>query len=273
MRVLVHDGMRALQAQTTTNGPQVTSTRGTNLSGSMEGAGGIGGLLGRSHGYSAGNWSTHNYYHADGNGNVTYLVNSSQTLAARYRYDAYGNLLSIWESFYNLGTANTYRFSSKEVHLLTGLYYYGYRWYAPNVQRWVSSDPLGEPGFEYLRDSRKPLMMGEAVLQRANLYEFCYNSPEQFIDRFGLWVSAAVMTGIEHVASEAMRNCECPSCCRNAFLAGEATLHGGLIGAAVEAGVQGPAGAGSILFDGIFFLWDTYDLARDYHECMDRVSK
>jgi hypothetical protein len=64
------------------------------MSGSLEGAGGIGGLLARSHGYSSGNWSTHNFYHADGNGNITYLVNSSQTVAASYRYDPFGNLVS-----------------------------------------------------------------------------------------------------------------------------------------------------------------------------------
>src|SRR4051812_1727432 len=50
----------------------------------MEGTGGIGGLLARSDGYSGGNGScaTHNYYHADGNGNVTYLAKSDQTVLA-----------------------------------------------------------------------------------------------------------------------------------------------------------------------------------------------
>src|SRR5205809_5140641 len=43
---------------------------------------------------------------------------------------------------------NVYRFSSKEIHVNSGLYYYGYRWYAPNLQRWLNRDPLGEPGFE-----------------------------------------------------------------------------------------------------------------------------
>ncbi|MCW5550995.1 MAG: hypothetical protein KIS67_02395 [Verrucomicrobiae bacterium] len=48
--------------------PTVSYTRGRNLSGSLEGAGGIGGLLARSHGYSSGNWSTHNFYHTDAGG-------------------------------------------------------------------------------------------------------------------------------------------------------------------------------------------------------------
>jgi YD repeat-containing protein len=62
-------------------------TRGPDLSGTMEGAGGIGGLLARSSG------STHYFYHADGNGNITYLVDSSQAMAATYRYDPFGNTI------------------------------------------------------------------------------------------------------------------------------------------------------------------------------------
>jgi hypothetical protein len=71
----LYDGMRVIQERNASNTPTVSYTRGRDLSGSLEGAGGIGGLLGRSHGYSSGTWSTHNHYHADGNGNVTFLVN------------------------------------------------------------------------------------------------------------------------------------------------------------------------------------------------------
>ena len=105
--------MRVIQECNLSGTPTVSYTRGTDLSGSMEGAGGIGGLLGRSHGYSSGNWSTHNFYHADGNGNITYLVNSSQALAASYRYDPFGNTTA---SSGTLASANVYRFSSKRRH-------------------------------------------------------------------------------------------------------------------------------------------------------------
>src|SRR5437867_4089092 len=104
--------------KTNSNARTVNYTRGTDLGGSFEGAGGIGGLLARSHGYSSGNWTNHNYYHADGNGNITYLVNSSQTVAASYRYDPFGNTMS---SSGTLASANVYRFSSKEIHVLSGM--------------------------------------------------------------------------------------------------------------------------------------------------------
>jgi RHS repeat-associated protein len=160
----VYDGMRVIQERNEVNTPQVSYTRGNDLSGSLEGAGGIGGLLARSHGYSSGNWSTHNCYHADGNGNITYLVNSSQTLAASYLYDPYGNTIS---SSGSLASANVYRFSSKEFHVNSGLYYYGYRWYHPNLQRWLNRDHIGEKG-------------------GINLFQLVSNNPVNKIDSLGL---------------------------------------------------------------------------------------
>jgi RHS repeat-associated protein len=160
--------MRVIQERV--GSPTVSYTRGSDLSGSLEGAGGIGDLLARSHGYASsnGNWYVHNCYHADGNGNITYLVNSSQTLAASYRYDPYGNTIS---SSGSLASANVYRFSSKEIHVNSGLYYYGYRWYAPNLQRWLNRDPIEELG-------------------GINLYNYVLNNPINHADRDGLVTTA-----------------------------------------------------------------------------------
>lgn len=135
----LYDGWRVIQERDLAGTPTVSYTRGTDLSGTLEGAGGIGGLLARSHGHSSGSWSTHNYYHADGNGNITYLVNSSQTLAASYRYDPYGNTIS---SSGSLAATNVYRFSSKELHANADIYYYGYRWYKPSLQRWTLKETV-----------------------------------------------------------------------------------------------------------------------------------
>jgi RHS repeat-associated protein len=160
----VYDGLRVIQERDAGNNPTVSYTRGTDLSGTMEGAGGIGGLLARSSGYSAGNWSTHYFYHADGNGNVTYLVDGSQALAASYRYDPFGNTIG---SSGTLANANVYRFSSKEVHVNSGMYCYGYRFYDPNLQRWLNRDPIMEYG-------------------GVNLYSFVFSNPIGRADVFGL---------------------------------------------------------------------------------------
>ncbi|MBI3850013.1 MAG: RHS repeat-associated core domain-containing protein, partial [Verrucomicrobia bacterium] len=165
----LYDGMRVIQERNSSNTPTVAYTRGTDLSGSLEGAGGIGGLLGRSHAYQSGSgsWTNHNVYHADGNGNVTYMLNSSQSVVANYRYDPFGNAITASGT---LSGANVYRFSSKEIHVNSGLYYYGYRFYHPNLQRWLNRDPIGERG-------------------GLNLFEFAGNDPVDLFDRFGLFVT------------------------------------------------------------------------------------
>ena len=183
----IYDGWRVIQERNSSGTPVVSYTRGTDLSGSMEGAGGIGGLLGRSHGYSSGNWSTHSYYHADGNGNITYMLNAGQSMVASYKYDAYGNTLA---SSGSLAGANVYRFSSKErvpVQDIYGseLYYYGYRFYEPALQRWLNRDPIRELGFEALR-ARYTRKGKPTRGDGDNLYKFVDNSPISQWDYLGL---------------------------------------------------------------------------------------
>src|SRR5258706_164255 len=69
------------------------------------------------------------------------MLDSSQAMVASYRYDPFGNTLSITGS---LAGFNIYRFASKEYHAVSGMYYYLYRFYDPNLQRWINRDPLGE---------------------------------------------------------------------------------------------------------------------------------
>jgi RHS repeat-associated protein len=163
----IYAGNLVIQERNSSNTPTVSYVRGTDLSGSRQGAGGIGGLLARSDQYSAGMWGRHVFYHADGNGNITYLVDASQNLAAKYRYDPFGG------TTYSSGTlagANVYRFSSKAAQPNSGLYYYGYRFYEPYLQRWLNRDPLGEWG-------------------GLNLYEFGRNGPVMYVDPVGFKIS------------------------------------------------------------------------------------
>jgi YD repeat-containing protein len=122
----VYDGMRVIQERNSSNAPLISYTRGLDLSGSLEGAGGIGGLLARSVHNSSSPYAVTSraFYHADGNGNVTYLADQNQALAAAYKYDPFGRTIA---SSGSLASANTYRFSSKELMVNSGLYSYGYR--------------------------------------------------------------------------------------------------------------------------------------------------
>jgi len=156
----VYDGNVVVQEQDQNNTPKVSYTRGRDLSGTMQGAGGIGGLLAR----TDNSLGTSAYYFADGNGNITCMTDGNQAVAAGYLYDPYGRILS--QSGW-LANANLYRFSSKEVQINSGLVYYLYRFYDPNLQRWVNRDPLGE-------------------LSAVNLYIILGDAPTDLVDPFGL---------------------------------------------------------------------------------------
>jgi len=94
---------------------------------------------------------------------------------AKYLYDSYGNLLA--ESG-PLAEANKYRFSSKEWNDNASLYYYGFRFYDPNLQRWPNRDPRDEFGFGRLRHKLQEFDV--------NYYVFVDNSPVDSSDLFGL---------------------------------------------------------------------------------------
>lgn len=159
----VYDGMCVLQERDGNNVPQVTYTRGLDLSGTLEGAGGIGGLLALTR--HASPLTDHFFYHADGNGNVTSLTDGKQQIAARYVYDPYGNLLGLHG---RMAEVNLYRFSSKEFHASSALYYYGFRFYEPSLQRWHTRDPIGHRG-------------------GGNLHRFVGCDPVNRRDALGLW--------------------------------------------------------------------------------------
>jgi RHS repeat-associated protein len=120
----IYSGFTVLQQRDGNNNPLVSYTVGS-------------GLLAR----TDANGSA--YYQTDGNGNVTALVDADGSLKARYLYDPFGNLLA---KSGPLADVNTRRFSSKEHHAQSGLYYYGFRWYDPSLQRWLSADPIGLAG-------------------------------------------------------------------------------------------------------------------------------
>jgi RHS repeat-associated protein len=163
----VYDGMRVIQERTSNGVPTVAYTRGPDLSGTLEGAGGIGGLLARSEWNSVSSTWSHAFYHSDGVGNVTALAVPSGgdiALAGSYRYDPFGRLIGTPT---DLAARNTQRFSSKDWHNPSGFYYFGYRIYDPATQRWLNRDPIGEEG-------------------GINLYGFVGNDPVDNVDPYGL---------------------------------------------------------------------------------------
>ncbi len=80
-----------------------------------------------------------------------------------YAYDGFGRTLSATGP---MAAFFRHRFSTKYFDSETGLYYYGYRYYAPWLMQWMNSDPIEERG-------------------GVNLYSFCGNNGICFIDAKG----------------------------------------------------------------------------------------
>ncbi|MGN6644715.1 MAG: RHS repeat-associated core domain-containing protein, partial [Verrucomicrobiota bacterium] len=160
----VNDGWRCLAELNGTNNALVRRyTWGLELSGSMDGAGGVGGLL----------WlkadSDPQFCAYDGNGNVAGLVRGSTgDQTAAYEYDPFGRTIRMTGVF---AQSNPFRFSTKRANDTTDLVLYEYRAYNPSSGRWLSRDPIEERG-------------------GLNLYGFDDNNPINEVDFQGLDANA-----------------------------------------------------------------------------------
>ena len=111
---------------------------GKDLSGTLYGADGIGGLL-----CLRKNGSEVYVPLYDGMGNVVQYVDKYGSLVAQYEYDAFGN--TIRKSGAKADELKM-RFSTKYHDDEAGLYYFGHRFYSPRIARWLTRDPIEEDG-------------------------------------------------------------------------------------------------------------------------------
>jgi len=174
---------------------------GSDLSGSQQGAGGVGGLLEISYNGS----STTNCFPAfDGNGNVAALINAADgTVTANYEYGPFGEVI---RSTGLMAKNNPFRFSTKYDDDESDLLYYGYRCYKPSTGTWPNRDPYGEPGFELLHISNPAAISEYSIYQcpscksravakikmatnEPNFYCFDQNTPIEQVDALGLWAT------------------------------------------------------------------------------------
>ena len=101
------------------------------------------------------------YLHSNHRGDVI-LARHGDTTIGTSDYAPFGAQRNV------VGTYDSrFKFSSKELDGSANLYYYGFRFYAPNHQRWLNRDPIGEEG-------------------GLNLYALLLNEPINHIDSSGL---------------------------------------------------------------------------------------
>ncbi len=141
--------------------PLRTYAWGLDLSGTLQGAGGVGGLLFVQDATEGRTFSAA----YDLNGNLIALVDQGTgATAVQYEYGPFGELIRESGQY---APVNPFRLSTKYQDDETGLLYYGYRYYNPSTGRWLSRDPIGELG-------------------GVNLYGMLGNSPVNHWDYLGL---------------------------------------------------------------------------------------
>ncbi|MGA4578997.1 RHS repeat domain-containing protein [Limisphaera sp. VF-2] len=162
---------------------------GLDLSETLDGAGGVGGLLWVR--MASGQASGTDFVTYDGNGNVWQLVSASTgTETARYEYGPFG------EPLRTTGPAapfNPFRYSTKRTDPATGLVLYEYRAYSLSLARWLTRDPLADESFISFYSTGKPLR-DQKLLRAESLgppYGWVANNGVSRVDVLGLRIEAA----------------------------------------------------------------------------------
>jgi RHS repeat-associated protein len=140
---------------------------GADRSGSLEGAGGIGGIVAILEEDASGTPLRTLLPVEDGLGNIMAVVdaNTNQTVA-RYDYGPFGEPLGESGESGEID-ACPFRYQTKFYDKECQHYYFGYRHYDPRMGRWLSRDPMGEAG-------------------GFNLYAYCGNDPVNRFDYLGM---------------------------------------------------------------------------------------
>ncbi|NGO39223.1 RHS repeat-associated core domain-containing protein, partial [Limisphaera ngatamarikiensis] len=178
-----------------TNGAVVRSyVWGLDLSESLDGAGGVGGLLWVR--LSGGPGAGVHFVTYDGNGNVWTLVSASTgTETARYEYGPFGEPLRLTGAVAGL---NPFRFRTKRTEDGTGLVLYEYRAYSPALGRWLSRDPINEPGHRILTHKGHFRLK---LSEEHNLYCALKNSVMNLYDADGRSIVPVLVVGGVSIAA------------------------------------------------------------------------
>lgn len=109
------------------------------------------------------------HYVMDALGSIIALTDDIGAVKTTYTYDPFGNVTISGEA-----SDNPFQYTGRE-NDGTGLYYYRARYYSPELQRFLSEDPIR------FREGSKLLM----VPKMFNLYVYVLNNPLKYIDVTG----------------------------------------------------------------------------------------
>ncbi|MBR3924782.1 MAG: RHS repeat-associated core domain-containing protein, partial [Kiritimatiellae bacterium] len=156
----LYDGWNIIQETVVTSAGVTNVTHfvwGNDISGSFQGAGGIGGLLAV---LRDGEFFIPSY---DNHGNAISLTDSSGICICESRYNAFGDVMIEAGTIVSI----PFQFSTKYYDVESGLLDYGFRFYSAENGRWLNRDYIGES-------------------DGANLFAFCINNSLLNYDYLGL---------------------------------------------------------------------------------------
>ena len=109
-------------------------------------------------------------------GDVIAILNSYGGTAVEYKYDAWGNILSVTGALAStLGAVNPFRYRGYYYDTETGFYYLNSRYYDPQVGRFLNAD--------------EPILLGaNGGIMGYNMFAYCNNNPVMHTDANGHWL-------------------------------------------------------------------------------------
>ncbi len=136
---------------------------------------------------STGYEDSHTYtYHPDHLGSASLITDHEGEVYERIEYTPWGEL---WVEIQNADSSYRdlipFRFTGKEWDEETGLYYYGARYYEPQLARWMSADPAGFELINPMGSDGKP-RSGYSIIEATNWYSYVSNNPVRYIDPTGM---------------------------------------------------------------------------------------
>lgn len=115
-------------------------------------------------------------------GDVVAMIDANGTQVVEYHYDAWGNPVAKTGTMADtLGTVNPFRYRGYMYDEETGLYYLRSRYYNPVWKRFINGDSTISYGG----------LLGE------NVFEYCANSPQNYIDENGGWWQGAIHRAVQ----------------------------------------------------------------------------
>lgn len=117
-------------------------------------------------------------------GNIAQLLDIEGKVVEEYRYTAFGEKETLNSQ---LTVENPWTYSNKRWDKESNLVFFGLRYYAPDLGRWITADPSG---------------FGDGP----NLYAYLHNNPFKYYDPFGLFsIMESLYSGFGSICSAAHR--------------------------------------------------------------------